>query len=261
MDLNELKKRAGKFSIPMAVVEKDYALTIILQSIAASGLEQSVVFKGGTAIKKIYFSEARFSEDLDFTIISGMPKEVEENVRRTFENKKIDNLEIITVEHEKTTAGLRMSLKFLGPLEYPQRIRLDFSFREKPSARTKKELIVDDYGKISIAIKTLSLEEILAEKLRAISSREAPRDLYDLWFLLNKGVKVDKQLVAKKFEIYNETFKVLKVREQSNKFKKNWKTNLQQFMNQVPLFETVEKEVMEKLEKEFSQENQEERAG
>lgn len=235
----------------MAMMEKDYALTIVLQAIAGSKLKHSLVFKGGTAIKKTHFPEARFSEDLDFTVTGAAPKEVEAEMRKTFENTRIGNLEITAVEHEKTTAGLRIAIKFTGPLGHPQRIRLDFSLREEPSSQTREEKIIDDYGTASLTINTLSLEEILAEKLRAISSREAPRDLYDVWFLTRKGVKIDKQLVAKKFGIYNEKFEAVKAREQASKLKTNWKTDLQQFMKQVPPFETVEKEVIERLEKEF----------
>jgi len=252
MDLKELAKRAAKAGVPMAMIEKDYALTIVLETIAGSGLRRSLVFKGGTAVKKTHFPEARFSEDLDFTAVGAMPKEVEAETRRIFEGKRIGGIEITAVEHERTTAGLRMAVKFLGLLNYPQRVRLDFSFRERPCASIREEGINDDYGTAKVTINTLGLEEILAEKLRAISSREAPRDLYDIWFLFGKGVKIDKQLVAKKFEIYNEKFEALKAGEQASKLKTNWKTDLQQFMKQVPPFETVEKEVMERLKKEFS---------
>lgn len=252
MDLRELTKRAAKAGVPMALMEKDYALTLILQAVARSELKNSLVFKGGTAIKKIFFFEARFSEDLDFTTVDWTPKEVETTVRKLFENKRIVDMEIIAVEHEKTTAGLRMALKFLGPLNHPQRIRLDFSFREKPSAPVKEEKIIDEYGKNESTLKTMSLEEILAEKLRAVSSRNAPRDIYDIWFLLSKGVEIDKPLVAKKFAIYNEKFEITKAKERANGFKANWTTDLQQFMKQAPPFEKIEREVMERLEKEFA---------
>lgn len=50
------------------VIEKDYVLSKVLMSLAQHG-ESAVglVFKGGTALKKCYFPEWRYSEDLDFT--------------------------------------------------------------------------------------------------------------------------------------------------------------------------------------------------
>lgn len=47
---------------------KDYAIGYLLSAIAAeTSLASTLVMKGGTALKKLYFSNYRFSEDLDFT--------------------------------------------------------------------------------------------------------------------------------------------------------------------------------------------------
>ncbi|GAI46757.1 unnamed protein product, partial [marine sediment metagenome] len=50
------------------IIEKDYILSWVLAGIAANKkLQNKLVFKGGTALKKCYFGNYRFSEDLDFT--------------------------------------------------------------------------------------------------------------------------------------------------------------------------------------------------
>ena len=55
---------------PMHVIEKDYALSYVLAGIARQPkLSHSLIFKGGTALKKIFFGDYRFSEDLDFSVI------------------------------------------------------------------------------------------------------------------------------------------------------------------------------------------------
>jgi len=252
MGIGELARRAAKEGVPMAMIEKDYALTIIIEEIAGSGLKDALVFKGGTAIRKIHFPEARFSEDLDFTVIKLAPEGIKESIGRLFANKKMGGIEVLAVEHEKTAAGLRMALKVLGPLKHPQRIRLDFSFREMPSAPIKCERIIGDYGANRCRIAAMGLEEMLAEKLRAISSRSAPRDLYDIWFLMDKGVKIDKRLVAKKFAVYGEKFELGKAKTRVGGFRANWDRDLRQLMRQVPPFETAEKYVIERLEKEFA---------
>jgi hypothetical protein len=52
------------------VVEKDYALSYLLAGIAANpDLSGTLIFKGGTALKKLYFGDYRFSEDLDFSAV------------------------------------------------------------------------------------------------------------------------------------------------------------------------------------------------
>ena len=43
-------------------------------------------------------------------------------------------------------------------------------------------------------------KEIMSEKIRALMTRTKARDLYDIYFLVRKNVKLDTQLVAKKLE-------------------------------------------------------------
>ncbi|WP_245535939.1 nucleotidyl transferase AbiEii/AbiGii toxin family protein [Psychroflexus torquis] len=45
-------------------------LSWILQGVSEhSTLSKAIVFKGGTVLKKVYFEDYRFSEDLDFTLL------------------------------------------------------------------------------------------------------------------------------------------------------------------------------------------------
>ena len=50
------------------VLERDYCLAWFLSALSVSELRQVFAFKGGTALKRCYFSDYRFSEDLDFTL-------------------------------------------------------------------------------------------------------------------------------------------------------------------------------------------------
>src|SRR5213593_1346417 len=69
--LEEARKRLG---LPWEVLERDYLLSWILAGITqVEILRNSLVFKGGTALKKCYFGDYRFSEDLDFTGVGGVP--------------------------------------------------------------------------------------------------------------------------------------------------------------------------------------------
>jgi hypothetical protein len=65
--IQEAAKRSG---VNQLVVERDYAQSYVLLGIASQPLLQgTLVFKGGTALKKIYFETYRFSEDLDFSSV------------------------------------------------------------------------------------------------------------------------------------------------------------------------------------------------
>ena len=69
MEESQLRSLADRQNIPLGTLEKDYALTNLLSVIANFSKLNSMVFKGGTALKKIHFEEFRFSEDLDFVCL------------------------------------------------------------------------------------------------------------------------------------------------------------------------------------------------
>ena len=68
----EIQKKATQVGVRDQQIEKDYVLSWILWGIANhEQLSKILVFKGGTVLKKVYFEDYRFSEDLDFTLSRG----------------------------------------------------------------------------------------------------------------------------------------------------------------------------------------------
>lgn len=63
----------GRRRIPEAVLELDYCLAWFLIGLSGSSLYEDLIFKGGTALKRCYFHDYRFSEDLDFTLARDVP--------------------------------------------------------------------------------------------------------------------------------------------------------------------------------------------
>src|SRR4030042_2234018 len=86
------------------VVEKDYILDWVLWGISQDEyLGKRIVFKGGTALHKMYFPDWRFSEDLDFTTIRPIKKE-----------KLSDSIDQICLAVVKASA-ITLQLKELNP--------------------------------------------------------------------------------------------------------------------------------------------------
>ncbi len=249
LNLADLKRRAAKEGVPQAIVEKDYALSIALDAIAQSSLAGHLVFKGGTALKKVYFSQARYSEDLDFTALKLSPERILEVLRMTLGNKEIEGIRFENVEEEKTRAGLKAALRFTGPLGQPQRIRFDFSFRDNLVQEAQRKPVLDSYGLKIHEISVLSLEELFAEKIHALVSRSAPRDLYDVWFLLREKVEIKPDIVKMKFDYYKERFEYGSLPGKMKELEANWNEDLRQFLKKVPSFELIAKEVMDELKK------------
>lgn len=65
-----LREAAKQNKILLDVIEKDYAQSYVLAGLMSQpALKDALVFKGGTALKKISFGSYRFSEDLDFSTV------------------------------------------------------------------------------------------------------------------------------------------------------------------------------------------------
>jgi len=56
--------------VPANTIDKDYVLGHFLNSFYSFEKHRKIfVFKGGTCLRKCYFPDFRFSEDLDFTLL------------------------------------------------------------------------------------------------------------------------------------------------------------------------------------------------
>lgn len=65
-----LQVSSERLSIPLYLVEKDYYISMILKALSLSVYKDQIVFKGGTSLSKAYQLIDRFSEDVDFAVIS-----------------------------------------------------------------------------------------------------------------------------------------------------------------------------------------------
>lgn len=226
--------------------EKDYFQNIILFIIYQS-YGNELVFKGGTALNKCYGLD-RFSEDLDFTCQNKIDiKNLEDGMKRfklEFEN-----------ETKEYSNGLKITLRIKGPLYIGMRHSLckfiiDLSFREnvmlKPEIRTIGRFLEEIP---SFDVFVMQEKEILAEKARAIVSRNKARDVYDFWFLLKKGVNLDVALVKEKFRYYKQEWDEKQFIKKVGEKKKVWKTELQPLVPSVPNFNEVKSYIAEKISK------------
>lgn len=191
---------AKKNKINETIIFREYLQLFFLSELYSKKQAKDIFFKGGTALHLIY-KAPRFSEDLDFTV------ELEEKEFLDFIWKLFDGLskkEAVTFKEKKTIAGKRFLLT-ADPsiLSCKTFVNLDFSFREKV-LEPQKSVIETDYPVLFTSyIYHLSKEEIFAEKIRALLTRAKGRDLYDLWYLMSQGARIDKKLVKEKLKYYH----------------------------------------------------------
>lgn len=108
---------------------------------------------------------------------------------------------------EETETTVRSRLGIHGPLYTGDRRSVSFVRLEVNKRRTVSDVHTRRYTPPfpdipSVDLAVLGESELLAEKIRALATREQPRDLYDCYHLLSKGVTVDGALVREKLDYY-----------------------------------------------------------
>lgn len=189
-----LNERVQEWGLRDDIVEKDYVIGWVLWGIGSdSRLATSWAFKGGTCLKKCYIETYRFSEDLDFTVLpSGLiePSEVtsvlKEILARVHDEAGIDfSMREPVVQIRAGGESTEGRIYYRGPRNAPQaaRIKLDLTLNEtvvRPTVLKEISHPYPDQLPSPNVVRCYGIEELFAEKLRAMGERCRPRDLYDI---------------------------------------------------------------------------------
>ena len=248
----EIRRIAGKNILDPMIIERDYVLGCYLHYLAnESVLQESWIFKGGTCLRKCYFPNYRFSEDLDFTMHKALTlselKEIIYHVNHLVQTDQgilLDTrktlVEIVEDEYGKETYEVKVYYR--GPLNFRG---------SAPALRihlTRFENIVfpimtlpfyhpysDQNSLPKTKVKTYSLEEMFAEKLRAFSGQRKyaiSRDIYDIYMLTDNNIQKHHALEAFRQKcsakgILCEKIDLNKIAHRKREFELNWKHNLE----------------------------------
>lgn len=256
MRASDLRRIASQQRISVGFLEKDYAISCFLKALYGSGLSDSLVFKGGTALKKVYFPETwRLSHDLDFTSIGGLDAQaIRSGLRMVFEAVAAEYGVSMSLESfHVTPSSVMAEIKFRGPLDYPNNLKLDISLGERLVLEPEWVNVTAGYPDVpDFKVKAYSLKEILVEKLRSLMQRTRNRDYYDVWKLLSerefdlneiKALLIEKcrtRGVEYRPEIIFDVGKLEEVRAY-------WVRGLGELMKDLPEFDSVMKELRVKL--------------
>ncbi len=244
---NELQKYCTLTGFNLGQVEIDYLQHLFLLLLSKKS-STNIIFKGGTALQKAYGLH-RFSIDLDFTQRgTGELNDMIKNI-----SKEISNFGYSTKVEEIKTMGKTFVLKINGPLhgQSPMsqaKLWVEISQRESILQEPLFKEVNPIYSEIPpYTLLVMTEEEIFAEKIRAIMSRNKSRDVFDLHFLLEKGVKFNLEFVNKKLEYYQEKFDRKKFLMKVKEKKIIWGTELKEYCSFVPDFEKVYLSIAQKI--------------
>jgi len=183
----EIQHKAREAGVRDQQIEKDYVLSWILKGVAQhSQLSKTIVFKGGTVLKKIYFEDYRFSEDLDFTLLSdgslpNMQETTNEQIfawfKETFEYVREEAnilLELID-NNEHEDGGINFYISYTGPVGGQgnnKRVKIDISRSEILAFKPVMKTVIIGYSDLEEhQLLCYPLEEVLVEKMRTVMQR------------------------------------------------------------------------------------------
>lgn len=211
----EIEQKAEEQNVPKSTIDKDWILGHFIDAIySVPECGEKLVFKGGTCLRKCYFQDYRFSEDLDFTSTNSdfvldqklMKKIMDLITIRT--DVPLHIQEISELRFNDKITGYKAIIKFWGadhsanqvppvPERWNTSVKIEIILFEQMIFPTESREVfhayTDKLSETPLTIPCYSLREVLAEKLRALIQRSytAPRDFFDIWYLANNQESID----------------------------------------------------------------------
>lgn len=219
----EIERIAEKKGVAKSTIDKDWVLGHFVDAIfSIPELRTDLVFKGGTCLRKCYFEDYRFSEDLDFTATNPefvLDKTLMDRIinlvsERTEIPLYIEELKPLMFKDKPT--GFSSKVKFWGadhprnqsppsPQRWQTSIKIEIILYEEMVFPAENRFTYHHYSdaltQAAQSIPCYSLQEVLAEKLRALIQRSytAPRDFYDLWYLSKNAADLNWTQIVEAF--------------------------------------------------------------
>lgn len=255
----DLKSLATEWGIADHVAEKNYVIGWLLWGIGNEEILKSKwIFKGGTCLKKCYLETYRFSEDLDFTVLPDGPLEPEDVL--PIIKRVIDRV------HEESGINFLMREPLVEKKDYPFYAKGRIYYQGPRNAPSPASIIIDLLSSEKLVqapvinkiahsypddlpeaaqINCYSLEEIFAEKIRAMGERGYPRDLYDIVFLFRDRFSKQKNELIKSILIAKcetkgvtvPTYESVKGSPSVEELKSEWANMLKHQLPALPPFE------------------------
>jgi predicted nucleotidyltransferase component of viral defense system len=178
-------------------IVREYFQHVFLSELYKLPESERMLFKGGTALRIVYGSP-RFSEDLDFSLFGVKPTDVEQFVEELFENVlaiiERTGIHIELGEKSDATSGGYFGAATFKILDYqPVGVEINISARNGRKINGEVDSVANDFVP-TYTLVHLPQNELIDEKIfDALLKRKKPRDFYDLYFIMRKGMLIPDQ--------------------------------------------------------------------
>lgn len=212
IDRGEIEEVAGSLGVHTSNVQRDYVNGWLLSKLySTSPLANRLVLKGGNCLRKGYFVQGRYSDDLDFsTQYSLHADEIREEFDRIcekvhdavgvdFDKSKTRITPKRSADEEKQISEVRLYFRDFYGVESSMtlKVKLDITEFDKLYLPVQTRSLIHPYSdasECSVPVACVKLEEVLASKMRCLLQRRHIPDLYDLVYptLISKEIPVDR---------------------------------------------------------------------
>lgn len=184
-------------------IVREYVQSLFLAYFYKQKGAEKMLFKGGTALRLIYGSP-RYSEDLDYTASGIGREEADAIIWKTIKEMAFEGINLKVAEGKQTAGGFLYIIEGTAG-EWDARIMINISMRKKPAAM--QAVLATNPLTPPYAAYILNEDELIGEKINELLSRKKPRDYYDLYYILRKGV-ARKKIAGRKKELLAEIKKI-----------------------------------------------------
>lgn len=198
------------------VIEKEILHHDIMDVLIKQGAMQQLTFIGGTAMRLCYNS-VRLSEDLDFNgghefrpaNFDGLELAIQTYIQNKYETDVWVNKP--ANDNQGDTVSWKISIvKEANRPDLPrQKMHIDVC--AIPSFDVEKRPLLNHYNIVvpteGLLVPVQSLQEMLADKLIALAYRARrikPRDIWDIVWIRQRGIRLSRHLVARKLAARNK---------------------------------------------------------
>ncbi|MGB9628929.1 MAG: nucleotidyl transferase AbiEii/AbiGii toxin family protein [Thermodesulfobacteriota bacterium] len=152
----------------------------VLDRLKSGRFLEGLIFTGGTMLRLCYGLN-RFSIDLDFWL----NKEIEigkyfKKLRDFLSKKYI----IKDAENRFYTMIFEIRSK-----DYPRSLKIEIR-KKQGKFKTDMTIAYSKYSNLQVLVRSLSLDELMRTKIEAFLSRKEVRDVFDIEFLLKRGIEI-----------------------------------------------------------------------
>lgn len=193
ISIETLEKLGGQYQMGVFpnIVREYFQHVFLTELYKLSGAEK-LLFKGGTALRIVYGSP-RFSEDLDFSLFAVAKHDIKSFVEGLFVHVLAEmaraGIKVELGDKIGLTSGGYFGVATFRMFEYPPvNVEINVSSRNGQNVTGEVDSVANNFVPTYTIIHLPQIDLIEEKIFGALLERKKPRDFYDLYIIMRKGM-------------------------------------------------------------------------